>query len=108
MHAVTIPLRPCKEYEVVESPEDYFKEIQDAYLSKYCGQLGIAPTAANKAALLRERPLDDCTIHGIWDDDGLRGNRSGAVCSVCICARCPPKVRSVSCSEVVFLHYLWM
>jgi len=68
MHEVTIPLRWCQESEVA-SQEDYMKIIQEEYAARYLGLLGIAATPANKAAVIKNKPLEDCEIHGIWGED---------------------------------------
>ena len=39
---------------------------QDEYFNRYLHQLGIAPTAANKAHMMKFRPMDDCEVHGVW------------------------------------------
>mmetsp|Transcript_96552 Transcript_96552/g.216212 ORF Transcript_96552/g.216212 Transcript_96552/m.216212 type:complete len:614 (-) Transcript_96552:60-1901(-) len=66
MHEVTIPLRNTGRAEAGGNPEDYLKIIQDEYASRYLDILGIASTSANKAAVMRCRPMDDCEVHGVW------------------------------------------
>jgi hypothetical protein len=81
MHEVTIPLRVVDEYEDLGTPEDFVRLVQDSYCSQYLGQLGIASTPANKAAVMRCRPLDNCEIHGVWEE-GLEKEHSAMAMAV--------------------------
>lgn len=67
MQEVTIHLCHVGEQSHVGSPEEYLKVIQDEYASRYLDGLGIASTPANKAAIMRYKPLDECEIHGVWE-----------------------------------------
>ncbi|CAK9039079.1 Hypothetical protein (Fragment) [Durusdinium trenchii] len=51
------------------SQDDILRAVQDEYFNRYLSQLGIAPTAANKAQMMKFRPMDDCEVHGVWADD---------------------------------------
>jgi len=69
MYEVTIPLRASVGNNEIGVPEDYFRIIQDEYASRYLVQhLGIASTPANKATVMRCRPLEDCEVQGIWPE----------------------------------------
>lgn len=79
MQEVTIPLRPLADSEL-GSPEEYFKVIQDEYASRYLALQGIASTAANKAAVMRFKPLEECEMHGVWAEGGGRNSAiAGAI-----------------------------
>ncbi|CAJ1335982.1 unnamed protein product, partial [Effrenium voratum] len=51
------------------SQDEILRAVQDEYFNRYLHQLGIAPTAANKAQMMKFRPMDDCEVHGVWADD---------------------------------------
>lgn len=51
------------------SQDDILRAVQDEYFNRYLFQLGVAPTAANKAQMMKFKPLDDCEVHGVWADD---------------------------------------
>lgn len=72
MHTVTIPLKLLGD-KVKQNPEELLKAIQDLYITEYLAFLGVAATPANKAAALRDRPLDDCQIHAVWSEGDNRG-----------------------------------
>ncbi|CAE7787999.1 CYC1, partial [Symbiodinium sp. CCMP2456] len=55
------------------SQQDILNAVQDEYFNRYLDQLGIAPTAANKAQMLKFRPMDDCEVHSMWADDTSSG-----------------------------------
>ncbi|CAE8600346.1 unnamed protein product [Polarella glacialis] len=69
---VTVQLRPQAGLGGV-SQEEIFRAVQDEYVSRYLDHLGIASTPANKAAVMKFKPLDDCEVHGIWAEDSTAG-----------------------------------
>lgn len=73
MVEVTIPLRLNAGLASAGSQEDVLKTIQDEYVTRYLDHLGIAATPANKAAMLRYRPLDECEVQGVWEEDTSSG-----------------------------------
>jgi len=55
------------------SQQDILNAVQDEYFNRYLDRLGIAPTPANKAQMLKFRPMDDCEVHSMWADDTSSG-----------------------------------
>ncbi|CAE7258002.1 MCAT [Symbiodinium natans] len=55
------------------SQQDILNAVQDEYFNRYLDQLGIAPTSANKAQMLKFRPMDDCEVQSMWADDTSSG-----------------------------------
>eukprot|EP00434_Breviolum_minutum_P032681 symbB.v1.2.028901.t1/scaffold3071.1/size64237/1 len=51
------------------SQDDILRAVQDEYFNRYLSQLGVAPTPANKAQMMKFKPMDDCEVHGVWADD---------------------------------------
>mmetsp|Transcript_9358 Transcript_9358/g.22443 ORF Transcript_9358/g.22443 Transcript_9358/m.22443 type:complete len:547 (+) Transcript_9358:72-1712(+) len=55
------------------SQDDILRAVQDEYFNRYLDKLGIAPTSANKAQMMKFRPMDDLEVTGIWADDTSSG-----------------------------------
>lgn len=60
--------------------DDYFKEVQDRYASKYLVQLGVEPLAHHKSQVARHAPLAECEIEAYWNDSAT-GSQAAAVAS---------------------------
>jgi hypothetical protein len=69
---ITIPLQSVTESDV-GLPEDYYKMILEEYSNRYLASLGVAPTAQNKAMVVKNMPLKECEIQASW------ASRSSAV-----------------------------
>lgn len=48
--------------------DDYYKTLEDRYLSSYCRELGVEPLAHHKAYIAKQAPLEECEIEADWND----------------------------------------
>lgn len=55
--------------------DDYFKAVQDSYLTNYLNELGVEPLPHHKALVARNAPLSECDIEATWLDTSAVANK---------------------------------
>lgn len=68
---INIPLCTVASNEAA-GKEEYFKIVNNAYLTTYCAALGVEPTLQHRALVARNAPLAECDIEATWKDGASR------------------------------------
>jgi len=62
-------------FSEIGQKDDYFKAVQDRYVTSYLDELGVEPLAHHKCLVARNAPLAECDIEATWLDTSAVANK---------------------------------